>query len=469
MKFQELADSFFTPACIISVVKKDAIGYDEIRIVACNQKYREQIARSAFAVSAAKIQQEFVADSLYEDYLRKDLGFEDICYRSAVAKTPVHTYIHLNNPDMWYDINALPLDYQDGCRCYCVYTMKPGSLAEFGISSAQSGNPSEDVLKTCIKLRGTTDFKKTMSEVIKDIRLICGAEVCTLMLVNTEAATCSVLATNLAENSTIKRVTQFKNFYDIAMSWVDMIGDGDCLIIQNEKEMEYVGVINNPWYLTLVEAGVDSVVLFPLKYNNEILGFIWATNFDTATTMRIKETLELTTFFISAEIAGHQMLDRLKYISYTDLLTGVRNRNAMNNRVNDIITGSESLPVPYGVIFADLNGLKRMNDTNGHTAGDLMLKKASILLQEFFDTDSIYRAGGDEFVIFVTGYTREKFEKTVEALRERANDPENVSFAVGKCFTETGCDIRTAMRLADENMYLDKKQYYDAHPEQSKR
>lgn len=51
---------------------------------------------------------------------------------------------------------------------------------------------------------------------------------------------------------------------------------------------------------------------------------------------------------------------------------------------------------PYGIIFADLNGLKICNDTKGHKAGDELLKKAAALLKEIFNEDEIYRSGGDE-------------------------------------------------------------------------
>ena len=51
------------------------------------------------------------------------------------------------------------------------------------------------------------------------------------------------------------------------------------------------------------------------------------------------------------------------------------------------------------MVFADLNGLKRINDCDGHQAGDLLLKNASMALQNAFIGDEIYRAGGDEFLI----------------------------------------------------------------------
>ena len=193
------------------------------------------------------------------------------------------------------------------------------------------------------------------------------------------------------------------------------------------------------------------------------------TNFDTRNTERIKETLELTTFFLSSHIASYQMMTRLEHIGFTDMLTGVQNRNAMNNRVNSIVSGETFLNVPFGVVFADLNGLKTVNDTQGHSAGDLLLKKAALLLQELFEEDDIYRAGGDEFVVIVTGCTQEELEKRVQTLKERSDVPEGVCFAVGGYYVESGCDIRKAMQLADENMYRDKDDFYRRHPENDRR
>lgn len=465
MNFQEFADGFDTVTGIISVQKTDDGGYGEIRIVTGNRKYIDMIEHPTFVHQHQGVFNKFIPDSPYERYLPKNLSFEDLCADAAIHKKPIHTYVHLNEPDMWFNVFVMPIDHEQGDLCYCSYSTNPVHTNDLDILTTASIQTSSDVIKTCIKLHATDDFEQTMKEVIHDIRLICGAEVCSLMLVDTAAGTCQMLATNLREGSRIKRVTQFVNFYDIAMSWIDTIGESDCLIIKSEKDMKYISEINNPWYLTLVEAGVDSVVMFPLRYNGEVLGFIWATNFETKNAMRIKETLELTTFFLSSQIASYNLKKRLEMISFTDLLTGVYNRNAMNSRVSEIVSCAAEKKVTYWVVFADLNGLKKMNDVQGHSAGDLLLKKAAILLQELFKGNDIYRAGGDEFVVIIPGCDRQELEKKVDALREASQDPENVCLAVGSSYCGLKTDIRDAMRDADEDMYERKSRYYSRYPE----
>lgn len=465
MDFQSIADSYYPMTCILSVEKTPDGGCGQIRIAAGNKSYVDMLERMADPGQNVR----FAADTPYELYLPKDPHFEDICFRAAIQKETVHTHVHPNKLDQWLNVFAMPISCEDTAHGYCIYVMKPTDISDMDLSSSHASSISDDVLKTCIKLHGTQDFKKTMDEVIRDTRILCDAEVCTIMLTEPSTGTVSILAKSVVENCTLKTVTQFVNFYDIATSWLQTIGDSDCLIIKNERDMQYIREVNYPWWLTLDEAGVDSVVMFPLRFDHEVLGFIWATNFDTRNTLRIKETLELTTFFLSSQIASYKMMQRLERISFMDVMTGVNNRNAMNNRVTDIVEGKEGSDQPFGVVFADLNGLKTINDAQGHNAGDLLLKKAAILLQELFDGNDIYRAGGDEFVVLLTGCTREALAQKVHELRERSDTPENVCFAVGSYYAEAGFDIRDAMRLADENMYADKKAFYQAHPESDRR
>ena len=465
MDFQAFVDGFYEMTGVISVEKKVSGGYGDIRIVAVNKKSIDFIENPSEIGIKDMSGNKFVPGSLYDKYLPKDLNFEDVCYRAAALKDTVHTYIRPNRLNSWASVYAMPVNYEDEKNFYCAYTLILDDITNIDIMSTLTADTAADVLKTCIRLQDTTDFKKTMDEVIRDIRIICKSEVCTIMLVDFDSGTCSVLATNIMQGSKLKRVTQFVNFYDIALSWIKTIGDNDCLIIKNEQDMKYISEVNNPWYLTLEEAGVDSVVMFPLKYNGEVLGFIWATNFDTKNTLHIKEILELTTFFISSEIANYKIMKRLEHISYTDLLTGVKNRNAMNNRVSNIVSGNEPMDKNYGIVFADLNGLKRVNDTIGHYAGDLMLKKAAIVLQEVFDGDEIYRAGGDEFMIIVSDCTQTEFSAKVQKLKNCSQDPNKVSFAVGSCYCIAGSDILKAMRISDEDMYKDKGAFYSEKPD----
>ena len=202
-----------------------------------------------------------------------------------------------------------------------------------------------------------------------------------------------------------------------------------------------------------------------MKFREKLLGYIWAMNYDAAKATSIKETFETTASILASAISNYLLMDRLKVLSSKDILTGVMNRNEMNNYVDKLSEESNPAGISVGVIFADLNGLKRVNDQFGHNMGDTLLKNAAKALEEVFDTDEIFRAGGDEFTIILTGITEEELGKRVEAIREVSRKYEHVCFAIGQCYDDSKSNVRHALRIADERMYENKREFYEMHPE----
>lgn len=233
--------------------------------------------------------------------------------------------------------------------------------------------------------------------------------------------------------------------------------------------MEWLREVNPVWHRSLTAVGVRSVVLFPLKYNGETLGYMWVNNFNEENTVKIKETLELTTFFLAAEIANYRLLQRLEIMSSVDMLTGVRNRNSMNAVIDNIRGGKVSLWTPCAMVFCDLYGLKRVNDEEGHSAGDRILKKAAAILREVFPDSEVYRAGGDEFMIIAEGMDEEAAAAKRKQIHDLAAAVEGLAFSTGVHVIRGTEDIRAAMRAADEEMYADKKAYYERHPDRRSR
>ena len=121
-----------------------------------------------------------------------------------------------------------------------------------------------------------------------------------------------------------------------------------------------------------------------------------------------------------------------------------------------------------GIVYADLNGLKTVNDNDGHEAGDKLLKHAAELLNETFGAYEIYRAGGDEFVVFCPDISEETLSERIIQLKKLAEDTADVSFAIGYGMFESDYDIINSMQLTDERMYDDKKEYYKLHPDKNR-
>jgi diguanylate cyclase (GGDEF)-like protein len=228
-------------------------------------------------------------------------------------------------------------------------------------------------------------------------------------------------------------------------------------------------------YLSLISHGIRNIILYAIRYNQTIVGFIWAANYDTEKMEKIKETLELSTFLIAAVITNHQLLSRLEERSSVDILTNVGSRNAMDDRIDKYISGEEELPHVMGIAFADLNGLKAVNDDEGHDAGDKLLKRAAALLKIAFGDYGIYRAGGDEFMVIMRKVGTEEVEAILrmldaklEVINTVKTEPWDYSTAYGYGFrVECGkdCDdyIHQTYLLADQRMYEAKKLHHKKH------
>lgn len=474
MNYQKFVDGIETMTCVLSVETFPDGGFGNIRIVAGNKAYINSIEDKQNISSSQMLDQKFVPGSLYERYIPKDLNFEHAVYRCAVTKKTFHTYIHLDRYSFWIDVHMIPLISEEPNIFYCIQSQEFTVEASSDRMSDLSASVASSVLKTSFKLKGAKTFRSDIQEVIDDISEMCGANSCCILLTDFNKRECSVLCQSTVVNSFDISMEQHMaemdfDFFNIVETWQQTIAGSSCLIIRDKSEMEVLKERSPNWYFSLNEAGVDSLVLFPLVYNDETLGYIWAVNFETENADTIKEILEYTTHLIASAIANYQHVNRLRIMVSTDMLTGVNNRNAMNNRVDEFVRSPQDLPDRFGVVAADLNGLKTVDDTEGHNAGDALLTNAADILKRLFDGCEIYRAGGDEFMIFAFDKTEEELYTAAEKLRADSEDPDNISFAVGIYCDNGSKDICLAMQKADKDMYNDKERYYKKYPERRKR
>ena len=259
-------------------------------------------------------------------------------------------------------------------------------------------------------------------------------------------------------------VNQGRIPFEIVASWEKLLRDTNCIIITNDNEMATYEEKAPEWIRTLKENGVHSLCLVPFIHQGTIIGYLYIRNFNVAQTTRLKETIELVSFFLASEVANHLFLERMEYLSNVDMLTGVFNRNCMNVNVDELSIKLQIEPHPFNVAFCDLNGLKSINDNSGHDLGDKLLVYAADVLKEVFPDDKIFRAGGDEFVI-ISFNSEKAFCEKIERLREKASDPEWLYFAIGHYYDDNSGKLRLAMRYADERMYADKDKFYQKYPD----
>ncbi len=465
MDFQTVVDGMAAMSCVVSVENLGNGRYGKFRIVTGNKAYIGSIENPA--PGAEMLTTTFIPNQEYTTYMTRDLNFEDFCYRAAVEKKCLHSYAHPDRLDLWFNMSFIPLWPDDGNLCYCMYMMEIDFQPRSERLSNISGDIASEVLETCIKLRGAKDFLQVMTDVIADIRKMCDAEHCCILQTDAYERSCKVIGEAFSEDTKLIPMENYidENFYSIAESWEGTIAGSNCLIAKNEQDMEVVKERNPVWYKSLTDAGCHTIVLFPLKQGTQLLGYIWVINFNSENAVKIKETLELTTFILASELGNYLLLDRLKVLSSKDMLTGVMNRNEMNNYVDALCAGEKNIVRSVGVVFADINGLKVINDIEGHNAGDISIKNAANTIREVVDEKNIYRAGGDEFTIILTGVTAEEIDAKIEEIRKASEKYDDVSLSLGGCVVDDSRNVREALRKADERMYEDKEKYYQEHPD----
>lgn len=141
-----------------------------------------------------------------------------------------------------------------------------------------------------------------------------------------------------------------------------------------------------------------------------------------------------------------------------DALTGLKNRKAYYEDIKVIESDPDRSSRPVGVVFADINGLKRINDRAGHEAGDMLIANIAKDLTEVFEGENIYRLGGDEFVVISFDNNKETFKDRIELLESRWRN--GGSAAIGSVWLDNANNLEQTVAMADKEMYKEKNRYY---------
>jgi diguanylate cyclase (GGDEF)-like protein len=153
-----------------------------------------------------------------------------------------------------------------------------------------------------------------------------------------------------------------------------------------------------------------------------------------------------------------RLLEETQRLAHTDSLTGIPNRRALHDMLERELHTSERYDTPFAFAILDLDDLKKINDSGGHSLGDLALKRfAQVLKKNARKGDIIARYAGDEFVIVMAQSDKEQairgVERIMAALRRNG-----LSSSIGvSMFPGDGTDGQTLFFAADEALYQAKQ------------
>jgi diguanylate cyclase (GGDEF)-like protein len=167
---------------------------------------------------------------------------------------------------------------------------------------------------------------------------------------------------------------------------------------------------------------------------------------------------------VAAGIAQAERLEEVRRLAYTDALTGLANRRAVDARLDEAVERHRADGTVVSLVVCDLNGLKRVNDTRGHAVGDRLLERFGSVLSlcgAMLPGALAARLGGDEFCLLAVGPAADQVVKAADELCRRAAELElGEGVACGVASTQDPIgpvrSARRLFRLADAAQYRAK-------------
>lgn len=201
--------------------------------------------------------------------------------------------------------------------------------------------------------------------------------------------------------------------------------------------------------------GLKRLISGYLKNSEKSYGFTEVVNPSPSSLKTAKELLSILTWFITLLLRNRDNMREMQRLSNEDQLTGVLNRRGFEEAIVNIPDGTHIL-----AIFADINGLKRVNDTMGHKEGDALIVRAANSMISLFDHHHVFRMGGDEFLVYKEIKDDSEAIDYVKKLKE-VSEQNTVSFAIGYTTLQAPVvDVNAFIREIDQKMYEDKGRHY---------
>ena len=179
----------------------------------------------------------------------------------------------------------------------------------------------------------------------------------------------------------------------------------------------------------------------------------------------MSEALQIT---VNNMLNTEQKLVHMSIIAHKDALTQVGNKTAYKDYIRGLQKSINEGTAEFAIVMSDVNRLKYINDTFGHEKGDIYIKKCCSIICGVYSHSPVFRIGGDEFIVILTGNDYEHRDELIEEAREKFEqssngDPakpwKNCSMAIGMAVFDSKSDknVQSVLDRADKQMYIIKK------------
>lgn len=240
---------------------------------------------------------------------------------------------------------------------------------------------------------------------------------------------------------------------EVCEGWYRAFADDKCVVIDDTEDVR----TKNPLqYEMLKQQDISSITVVPLYEDGRVIGFYGVDNPPAESLHYISNMLQIMGHFMESLLKMRNLVKNLERMSYLDQLTQIGNRYAMVKYTEGMRPGES-----VGIVYGDITGLKRVNDAEGHEAGDHLILAASACMKEAFgDAYELFRIGGDELLAICAGIGETEFRERVARLRKIMADS-SVNMAVGADWEkDSEAGVSVVLAAAETQMYKDKAAYY---------
>lgn len=200
---------------------------------------------------------------------------------------------------------------------------------------------------------------------------------------------------------------------------------------------------------------IRSLMLIPVKGLDGSLSMILGA-YNLKHRWENTSALEQVSLSFSMAVNHYEAHQTLTKMGQVDSLTGLLNRNSFHADMEMLM---KEKYVSLACVYMDANGLHEINNYLGHQAGDEMLKAVAEALRASFPGGSLYRIGGDEFVVFCRDLSREEVEHGAAMVKNMLTDP-SYGISVGVEWRDQEFNVEEIVNKAETSMQEDKQRYY---------
>ncbi|SDZ99362.1 diguanylate cyclase (GGDEF) domain-containing protein [Oribacterium sp. KHPX15] len=422
------------------VMNEDKSKVVDMKYVFINRRYADE---------AGKSPEDIVGKTYLQLYPESEKKWIEIPYQAMVNNKIVKEKMFIDSLGKWAEFTIMPSSIP-GCCSVALNVLDEKTSRKEQIAQ---NTITDDVIVSVAKvLNGDKRFHEAMKDVFYRVQHVVNADHLFIMKKNesilNNAYECYGEDIMLEDD----KVEEGIPYEVVDKLWRKFARNKTYIFI---NDIEKVKAVGEEIYEGFKSQTIEQFYAFPFYSRAELTGYLCAINCKPIKEIDIKRLFETISFFIGAYISNHDYEQLINY----DALTKVNNRNAFIDKEEDLMEKEVSV----GIVIADLNGLKEVNDNGGHMMGDSFIKNTADFLAEIYGRQYVYRTGGDEFAVLIPSIDEYIFKEKNEQILNELNGEKAPNISVGFEWCSNASELKWCIKKADDMMYKNKAIYYTKH------